>query len=208
MPPNETVPTLLDSVFDGHREAAIWEHMAGLTPVRDTFRNVPTAIDIDPTYSDQLWVKDSRFEHVSMAAIVISNEKNATTEVGVENAVCADVPVFARFRESGRTQAAAGAIYRVGNFNCGLVVPGEGMPGHLDTLFTAEPLRALPAPPPAAIRALTPTGTWVNVHTLGVAGDGQTDDTAALQKAVDTHRVLYFPSGFYVGPRHDCPERG
>lgn len=42
--------TLIDSVFDGQREAAIREHMAGLTLVRDTFRNVPTAIDIDPQY--------------------------------------------------------------------------------------------------------------------------------------------------------------
>src|SRR5262245_11475253 len=30
--------TLLDSVFDGQREAAIREHMAGLTLIRDTFR--------------------------------------------------------------------------------------------------------------------------------------------------------------------------
>ena len=43
---------------------------------------------------------------------------------------------------------------------------------------------------------------WVNVHTLGVKGDGKTDDTAALQKAIDTHRVLYLPGGHYVVQRH------
>jgi hypothetical protein len=47
-----------------------------------------------------LWVKDSRFENVSRAAVVISNERNATTQVGFENVVCAKVPLFARFRES------------------------------------------------------------------------------------------------------------
>jgi sugar lactone lactonase YvrE len=31
-----------------------------------------------------------------------------------------------------------------------------------------------------------------------VKGDGQADDTEAIQKAVDSHRVLYFPMGFYV----------
>jgi hypothetical protein len=190
--------TLLDSVFDGQREAAIREHMAGLTLVRDTFRNVPTAIDIDPTYSDQLWVKDSRFEQISKAVVVISNEKNPTTQVGFENAVCVSVPVFARFRESGKTQAGAGAMYQVTHFNYGLVVPALGAIGHLDTLFSAVPLSALPAPPPAAIRALPASEEWVNVHTLGVKGDGQTDDTAAIQKAIDTHRVLYFPSGLYI----------
>ena len=37
--------TLIDSVFDGQREAAIREHMAGLTVVRTTFRNVPVGIE-------------------------------------------------------------------------------------------------------------------------------------------------------------------
>ena len=59
--------TLIDSVFQGQREAAIREHEAGLTLIRDTFRNVPAAIDIDPQYYDQLWVKDSRFENISGA---------------------------------------------------------------------------------------------------------------------------------------------
>ena len=49
--------TLIDSTFDGQREAAIRENEAGLTLVHDEFRNVPTAISIDAHYSDQLWVK-------------------------------------------------------------------------------------------------------------------------------------------------------
>ena len=39
---------------------------------------------------------------------------------------------------------------------------------------------------------------WVNVRTLGVKGDGKTDDTKALQAAIDSQRVLYFPTGSYV----------
>jgi hypothetical protein len=190
--------TLLDSVIEGQRDAAIREHLAQLTLVRDTIRNVPVAVDIDPHYSDELWVKDSRFEHVSRAGIVISNEQNPHTEVGVENVVCDDVPVFAAFRESGRTQAAPGAVYRVSAFNYGIVVPSPGTMGRLDTIYEAERLAAAPAPLPPAIRALPPTTDWVNVHTLGVKGDGATDDTAAIQRAVASHRVLYFPSGLYV----------
>ncbi len=56
----------------------------------------------------------------------------------------------------------------------------------------------MPAPLPAAIRPLPPAKDWVNVHTVGVTGDGTTDDTAALQKAIETHRVLYLPSGHYI----------
>ena len=89
--------TLIDSVFDGQREAAVREHEVGLTLIRDTFRNVPVAIDIDPHYSDELWVKDCRFEQVSKAAVIISNESSPLTEIGFENAVLNNVPTFARF---------------------------------------------------------------------------------------------------------------
>lgn len=190
--------TLIDSVFEGQRDAAIREHMAQLTLIRDTFRNIATAIEIDPHDSDQVWVKDCRFENVSHAGIIISNERNPTVEIGFENAVCSNVPIFARFRESGKTQAGVATSYRINHYNFGLFVRGVGMMGEFDTRFEAAALTSLPPPLPPAIRALPATSEWVNVHTLGVKGDGQTDDTAAIQRAIDTHRVLYFPSGFYV----------
>jgi hypothetical protein len=190
--------TLIDSVFDGQREAAIREHEAGLTLIRDTFRNVPVAIDIDPHYSDELWVKNSRFENISGHAVTISNEKSPLTEIGFENALLKDVPVFALFRESGKKILGKGLVYEIDNFNYGLIVPAEGMMGSIGMLWKAQPLDSLPAPLPPAIPALPPSDHWVNVHTLGVIGDGTTDDTAAIQKAIDTHRVLYFPSGHYL----------
>jgi sugar lactone lactonase YvrE len=190
--------SVIDSTFDGQREAAIREHMAQLTLVRDTFRRVPVAVDIDPHYSDQLWIKESRFEDVSQAAVVISNEKNATTEIAVERADCANVPVFARFRESGKTQNAPGPIYSVANFTYGLVVSEHSTVGEIATAFSAAATRAMPAPLPAALASLPPSSEWTNVHTLGVKGDGKTDDTAAIQKAIGAHRVLYFPSGAYL----------
>jgi len=190
--------TLIDSVFQGQREAAVREHEAGLTLIRDTFRDVPTAIDIDPHYSDELWVKDSRFENISGPAVIISNEKNPLTEIGFDNAVLKNVPTFALLRESGKKVLGKGPVYRIGNFNYGLIVPGEGMTGTIGMLYHATPLSALPEPLPPAIRALPPSEEWANVRTLGVAGDGATDDTAAIQNAIAAHRVLYFPSGHYL----------
>jgi hypothetical protein len=190
--------TLLDSTFDGQRDAAIREHEAQLTLVRDTIRNVPTAIDIDPGYPDELWVKDCRFESVSRAAVVISKEKSPLTEIGFENAVLKDVPIFAKFRESGKTVSGKGAIYRVSEFNFGLIVPGLGQMGEMGMRYEAAALMSMPAPMDAAIPALPPTSEWANVHTLGVKGDGETDDTEALRAAITTHRVLYLPSGHYV----------
>ena len=190
--------TLIDSTFDGQRDAAIREHEAGLTLIRDTFRNLTTAIDIDPQYSDELWVKDCRFENISGPAVIISNEKSPLTEIGFENAVMNHVPTFALFRESGRRVLGKGPIYQVKSLNYGLIVPGEGVMGKIGMINDAAPLASLPAPMPPAIPALPPSGDWVNVHNLGILGDGSTDDTAAIQKAIDAHRVLYFPSGHYV----------
>ena len=190
--------TLIDSVFEGQREAAIREHEAGLTLIRDTFRNAPSAIDIDPQYSDELWVKDCRFEDISGQAIAISNEKSPLTEVGIENAVLRNVPVLAWLRESGRKIAAKGAVYRVRSFNFGLIVPGEGTMGSVGMFYDAVSLTVMPAALPPAIPPLPPVADWVNVRSLGVAGDGTKDDTAAIQKAIGEHRVLYFPSGHYV----------
>ena len=118
--------TLIDSTFDGQREAAIREHEAALTLIRDSFSNVPTAIDIDPEYSDELWVKDCDFKNVSGQAVIISNEKNPMTEIGFENAVLENVPVFARFRESGQTVVYDDKFYVLRSFNYGLFVPGDG----------------------------------------------------------------------------------
>jgi len=71
--------TLIDSVFEGQREAAIREHQAGLTVVRTTFRDVPIGISIDPGYADQLWLKDVRFEKVRTAAVLYDGARNAAT---------------------------------------------------------------------------------------------------------------------------------
>src|SRR5579872_3629438 len=190
--------TLIDSVFDGQREAAIREHEVGLTLIRDTIRNTATSIDIDPGYSDELWVKDCRFENITGQAVTISNEKSALTEVGFENTVLSNVPTFALLRESGRKIAGRGTVYRVNEFNYGLIIPAEGKMGTMGQRFEAVALHDLPAPLSPAIPPLPPTNEWTNVHDLGVKGDGTTDDTAAIRKAVQEHRVLYFPSGHYV----------
>ncbi len=190
--------TLIDSVFEGQTEAAIREHEAGLTLIRDTFRDVPRAIDIDEGYPDQLWVKDSRFQNISGPVVTISLEKSPLTEIGFENAVLSNAPVFAKLRESGKTVAGKGSVYEVKNFTYGLIVPGEGRMGTIGMQYEAAPIAALPPALPPAIPALPPSSEWVNVHTLGVKGDGTTDDTVALQQAINAHPVLYLPGGHYV----------
>ena len=122
--------TLIDSTFEGQRESAIREHEASLTLIRDTFRNVPTAIDLDPGYPDRLWVKDSGFENITGPVVVISLEQSALTEIGFENAVLRNAPTFAKLRESGQTILGKGALYQIKTFNYGLILPDEGQMGN------------------------------------------------------------------------------
>ena len=190
--------TLLDSTFEGQSEAAIREHEVGLTLVRDTFRNVPQAVSIDPDHVDNLWAQDTRFEDISGPAISISNENNARVEINLENIACRHVNTFALLRESGRKIAGLGENYEVKAFSHGLTMGAPGDAGKIETNFDAAAVKELPPPAANAIAALPPADTWVNLQSLGVKGDGVTDDTAAIQKAIAEHRVLYIPMGRYL----------
>jgi sugar lactone lactonase YvrE/polygalacturonase len=190
--------TLLDSTFEGQSEAAIKEHEAGLTLVRDQFRNVPSAISIDPGYADELWVKDARFDNISSPALTISNEKNARTEINLENITCRHVPAFAFFRESGKKIDGMADVYNVSVFSHGLTIADIDAKAEIQTVFQSKPLNTFPTTEAPAIRNLPERGTWVNLRTLGVKGDGVTDDTAAIQKAIDEHAVIYVPTGRYL----------
>jgi sugar lactone lactonase YvrE len=189
--------TIIDSTFEGQREAAIREHEAGLTLIRPQFKNVPTAIAIDSHYSDELWIKDARMEDISGPAVIISNEYNAHNEINMENVVCSHVPVFAQYRESGKSVAGLAEMYAVKTFSHGLHYDDLGATGAIQDVYETAPLSALPSPVPSDILSLPPMETWVNIRTLGARGDGIADDTDALRKAIAEHRTIYFPSGQY-----------
>jgi sugar lactone lactonase YvrE len=189
--------TVIDSSFEGQSEAAIREHEAGLTLIRPQFSNVPTAISIDPNYSDELWVKDARFENISGPAVIISAENSPRTEINMENVICRDVPVFASFRESGKQVAGLKGIYAVKAFSHGLHYDDIGFTPSIQGVFDTASLNSLPPPVKSDIRELPPMDTWVNVRAVGAVGDGSSDDTAAIQKAIGEHKTIYFPSGQY-----------
>ncbi|WP_422516032.1 glycosyl hydrolase family 28-related protein [Sphingomonas sp. 3-13AW] len=189
--------TLIDSEFQGQRDAAIREHEVDLTLVNVAIRDTPIGIEINRGNSDSLFGKQVRFENVSNAAVLISAEDNVFTQVGFADAVAINTPTFARFRDSGKTVAGSGTRYRVKDFSYGLKLAGLGTVGDYATDVEMAPLGRTPARPAAKIRALPPVSQWVNVRDLGVKGDDETDDTAALQRAIDTHRVLYMPMGRY-----------
>ena len=189
--------TVIDATFEGQREAAIREHEAGLTLIRPQFKDVPTAISIDPKYSDELWVKDARMENISGPAVVISNENNARTEVNMENVICSKVPVLVSYRESGKQVAGPGISYAVKTFSHGLHFDDIGSIPAIRDVYETAVLSALPETVKSDIPSLPPMNTWVNILSFGAVGDGIADDTEALRKAIAAHRAIYLPSGQY-----------
>jgi len=190
--------TIIDSVFEGQREAAIFEREAGLTLIRPQFRHVPTAVAIEAGHADELWVKDARLEEVSGPAFLFGAESNACTQINLEGAACRAVPVFAELRESGKRFAAPAAAHTVKTFSHGLSYADIGALPQIQTTFDASPVSTLPPPVPSDLQSLPAAHTWANARDLGAKGDGVTDDTVALQNAIAEHQAIYLPSGFYV----------
>jgi len=190
--------TVVDASFEGQREAAIREREAGLTLIRPQFRKVPTAISIDDGAPDELWVKNGLMEDIAGPAVIISLEKNARTEINLESVVCQRVPVFATLRESGREFAAPAGIYEVKVFSHGLHYSDIGAIPETRSIFETTRLSAMPPSVASDLRELPPIESWVNIRSLGAKGDGATDDTAVLKKAIAENRAIYLPSGKYV----------
>jgi hypothetical protein len=190
--------TLIDCSFEDQREAAILEREAGLTLIRPQFRHVPSAVEIEPDFADELWVKDARLENISGPAFIFGLEKNPRNEINLEGITCRDVPTFAKLRDSGSAFNAPGNIYGVRTFSHGLAYADIGTTPEIKTTFDATPLASLPATAESDVRSLPDAARWVNVRDLGAKGDGETDDTDALQNAIASHASLFFPMGFYI----------
>jgi len=190
--------TIIDSSFEGQREAAILEQEAGLTLIRPHFLRVPTAVEIEPEWVDELWVKDARLEDISGPAFVFGMEKSPRTEINMEGVTCRNAPVFAALRDSGKTFAAPAAIYAVKTFSHGLHYTDMAAVPKIETRFDASPLDAMPPAVASDLALLPACDSWVNLRDLGAKGDGSTDDTEIFQKAIAAHRAIYLPTGFYV----------
>lgn len=190
--------TAVDASFEGQRIAAIRERAAGLTLIRPHFKNVPSAVAIESTFHDELWIKNATMENISGPAVIISNEKNSLTQINMENIVCDGVPLFAKYDESGRIVAGPAARYEVKTFSYGLSYSNLGVTPETRQIFETSPLGSRPPPFATDLPDLPARDKWVNIRTLGAKGDGVTDDTEVFRRAIADHRAIYIPSGYYV----------
>lgn len=188
---------LMDSSFAGQRRAAIRTHEAGMTLVRDRIAHTPVAIEIPPNQTDELYAHDLELQDISRSALVLGDAQKTHDEITLDHVVCRGVPQLVtgeagskgEFSVEGSSQPFVEEHLTLGEA-IGPDGREQGVQLHHRERMGAGRIAASDIPP------LPPMRDWVNVDTLGVKGNGA-NDTAALQAAIDTHRVLYFPQGVY-----------
>ena len=188
---------MLDTYFEGQRKAAIKTHEAGFTIVRMSVKNAPSAILVDQNYWEKLFLEDCRFENISGPAIEVSNEDNAHMQVNIRNLICSNVPILVHYPKLNTNTPAPSKIYIVKRFIYGLQMDDLDSDAQIRTTCETEALKTLPAEPVSDIPELPEMGSWVNLKTLGAKGDGVTDDTKAIQVAIDQYPNIYVPQGSY-----------
>lgn len=188
---------MLDTYFEGQRKAAVKTQQAGLTILRMMAVDVPAVVKIDSGYWEKLYMEDCSFVNVNGPAISFYNEDNANMQINLRNISCKNVQVPVRYMKSNRMTTAPSSIYKIKNFTYGLQMNDlDSLPAIATTSIT-EDLKVMPPPQASDIVSLPQVETWFNIKQAGAKGDGETDDTKAIQNAIDNHQTIYFPQGLY-----------
>ena len=189
---------MVDTYFEGQRKSAILSQEGGLTIVRLHARNAPHVIEIEPNYSDRLFMENCRFENISGPALIISNENNYTNQISLRNIDCSNVPTLVSYRRSNTQTQGEGKRYKVRNYTHGIHIDDMNAVPEAKTVVDLEPMKKMPDLHQSDIPALPDTKKWINIGELGAIGDGQTDNTTIFQDAVNKYETIYLPQGWYV----------
>lgn len=188
---------LMDSSLTGQRRAAIHTQEVGMTLIRDRIAHTPIAVEVTPGMTEQLYARDLDLEDISESAVVTGDTGKAHHQVTLDHIVCRNVRRLVqgtsgsddRFSVRGSSHP-----YIEEHLTIGVSIGPDGRERgveveHRERAATGTTL-------PSDVPRLPAMQDWINVRSLGVKGDGS-DDTEALQAAINGHRILYFPSGTY-----------
>jgi hypothetical protein len=120
---------LLDSTFEGQRDAAIREHEAGLTLVNVRCATRRSGSRSTGAMATGCGARTSGSRTSPRPGVVISNEASVYTQVGFENATWRQHAGVRPLPRQRQDRVGAGAAYRSPSFNHGLTVPGLGQMG-------------------------------------------------------------------------------
>ena len=188
---------MLDTYFEGQTKMAIKTQQAGFTIVRMQVKNTPSVLQVDSNYWEKIILQDCRFENINGPAIKLSDEGNANMQLNIRNLVCQKVPILLDYPKYDSFTKAPANIYAVKRLVYGLQMEDLDQEAAFKTIIEMVALQKMPAAMANDIPELPAMSEWVNIKTAGAVGDGVTDDTRAIQKAINEHRVIYVPEGSY-----------
>ncbi len=191
---------LMDSHITGQRIAAIHTEEVGMTLVRVELADVPVAVEVSRGMPEQLYGRDLLLRNIGRAAFVMGDVSQQHNQVTLQEIRCDHV---ARLLEGGNAATGWSPIPAPSRYfvehqlTLGQEIDNNGREGAIALRHHESKLSVAPTLSGSDIPQLPSVVDWVNVKTLGANGDGVSDDTAALQAAIDKYRVLYFPTGVY-----------
>ncbi len=150
---------------------------------------------------DKLVLKDCTMEQVERG-LWITEEYNVCTQINVRNVWARKVPVFVACKESKTVYQAEADTYLVTSFVHGLrkefgadrtEAPDQKGYQAVWQVEKEKPEFSYEAEP----EWLPEQSRWGNVREYGAVGDGKTDDTEAIRRAVEAEEIVYFPQGRY-----------
>lgn len=188
---------MVDTRFYGQTAAAIHTREAGLNIIRAYSVNTSKFVDVEEGYFEKLMIEDSIFEDMN-CLISAAQEKNSLTQINVRNCQLKAVENIVQFKDSGRKIVNE-------DYQCNLkkyihgVVATDIAP---DKQFHDEIYRYSREIDYSKLKTDIPSlpemRTWVNAKEAGLKGDGVSDDTECLKRAVEKYDTIYFPQGEYV----------
>jgi hypothetical protein len=191
---------LMDSRLSGQRIAAIHTEEVGMTLVRDVIELTPIAVEIPIDKPEQLYGRSLLLRHVAVG-VVLGDTTSQHHQVTLEDVRCSHIDHLLRATHDnveGFTPIPSSSQFFVEErLTLGQDIDVHGREGSIALHHIERKLSREPEPVATDIPVLPDISQWTNVRELGASGDGGTDDTEQLQHAIDSHRVLYFPSGLY-----------
>ena len=196
--PSPSWPVMVvDTYFEGQKKAAVLGKDLGAAFVGMHVRNVPVAYESDDNTRDIVYIEKALFENVSDAAVKIAVEGIAMNMISLHDITCSQVPVAIYYKPSQKSVPGKGKAYNIKEFTYGMTYDDADSEPVIREQSEINPIEKAPATLAKDLPQLPGMETWVNIRDYGAKGDGITDDTAAFEKAIAEHEVIYVPSGWY-----------
>lgn len=191
---------LMDSRVSGQRIAAIHTQEVGMTLIRDTIERGPIAVEIPSDMPEQLYGRDLLLRDVKIG-VVLGDSTSQHHQVTLDNIRCFHVARLLQATHENIVRFSPifspSSSFVEERLTVGQDIEPSGREGSIALHHIEHKLSREPEPVVTDIPGLPSVSEWTSVREVGATGDGGTDDTEALQHAIDSHRVLYFPSGIY-----------